>query len=273
MPVLHRPFRGRTNLRNHRKAVIVDGSRIWAGGTNIATEYIGPTFEPRRWRDLSFVLEGPAAQHYQTIFRSDWQFATGKQLPVQINCTGTVSVPVGGATVQVVPSGPDISGDPLYSALLSAVFQAKKRLWIVTPYFVPDETLAEALHLAAHRGTDVQVLIPQTSNHRLADMARGPYLRDLQKAGGQVLFYQGGMLHGKALLADDTLAVIGSANFDMRSLFLNYETGLLVYSHAEVQDIHDWIKTLALGCRSGVDAVGVLRDIGEGVARMMAPIL
>ena len=179
----------------------------------------------------------------------------------------------GGQPFKSSPSGPDISGDPLYSALLSAVFQAKKRLWIVTPYFVPDETLAEALHLAAHRGTDVQVLIPQTSNHRLADMARGPYLRDLQKAGGQVLFYQGGMLHGKALLADDTLAVIGSANFDMRSLFLNYETGLLVYSHAEVQDIHDWIKTLALGCRSGVDAVGVLRDIGEGVARMMAPIL
>jgi cardiolipin synthase len=157
--------------------------------------------------------------------------------------------------------------------MVSAVFQAKKRLWIVTPYFVPDETLAQALHLAAHRGIDVQVLIPETSNHRLADMARGTYLRDLQEAGGQVLLYQGGMVHGKALLADDTLAVIGSANFDMRSLFLNYEAGLVVYSQAEVQGIQDWIRELSTGCRRGVGAVGALRDLSEGVVRMMAPML
>ncbi|MDY0212848.1 MAG: phospholipase D-like domain-containing protein [Desulfuromonadaceae bacterium] len=273
IPVLHRPFRGRTNLRNHRKAVVADGSRVWAGGANIAAEYIGPTPTSERWRDLSFLLEGPAAQHYTTIFRSDWQFATGKKLPDHFEGLKLASTPMGHVTVQVVPSGPDVSGDPLYAALVSAVFQAKKRLWVVSPYFIPDETLAEALRLAAHRGVDVQVLIPEISNHRLADMARGPYLRDLQKAGGQVLFYQGGMLHGKALLADDNLAVIGSANFDMRSLFLNYETGLLVYSPAEVQDIHAWIKDLARDSRRGVDTVGMMRDISEGVVRMLAPML
>lgn len=219
------------------------------------------------------MLEGPATQHYLSIFRSDWQFATGKQLSDPLDHGQTISPTVGNATVQVVPSGPDVSDDPLYSALVSAFFNAKQRLWIVTPYFVPDETLAQALHLAAHRGVEMQVLIPERSNHRLADLARGPYLRDLQAAGGQVLLYQGGMLHGKALLADDTLAVIGSANFDMRSLFLNYETGLLVYSQAEIQEIHDWIKELASGCRIGVGTVGELRDIGEGVARMMAPML
>jgi cardiolipin synthase len=157
--------------------------------------------------------------------------------------------------------------------MVSAAFQARRRLWVVTPYFVPDETLAEALHLAAHRGVDVQVLIPAVSNHRLADMARGPYLRDLQKAGGRVLLFEGGMLHGKALLADDTLAVVGSANFDLRSLFLNFETGLLVYSQAEISEISGWIETLAGGCRRGVDDVGMFRDLGEGVARMMAPML
>jgi cardiolipin synthase len=273
LPVLHRPLRGRTNLRNHRKAVIADSCRVWAGGTNISTEYIGPTPEAGRWRDLSFLLEGPATQHYLSIFRSDWQFATGKTLSGRQGSSQTDSAVPGSGIVQVVPSGPDIKGDPLYAAILAGVFQAKQRLWIVTPYFVPDETLAQALQLAAHRGIDVQVLIPATSNHRLADLARGPYLRALQEAGGKILLYQGGMLHGKALLADDSLAVIGSANFDMRSLFLNYETGLLVYSHAEVEEVHNWIKSLASDCSRGVSAVGAWRDLGEGVARMLAPML
>ncbi len=274
MPVLHRPFRGRSNLRNHRKTVIADSRLVWAGGANIASEYIGPTPEPHRWRDLSFILEGPAIQHYMSIFCSDWQFATGwKPFSPHLDFPAYNIVTDGKAIVQVVPSGPDINGDPLYSALLSAVFQAKQRVWIVTPYFIPDETLVQALHLAAQRGVDVQVLLPEKSNHRLADMARGPYLRSLQQAGGKILLYQGGMLHGKALLTDDTLAVIGSANFDMRSLFLNYETGLLVYSQAEIQDICEWIENLACGCRCGVSEVGILRDLSEGVAHMMAPML
>lgn len=163
--------------------------------------------------------------------------------------------------------------DPLYAALISAIFQAKNHLWIVTPYFVPDETLAEALILAAHRGIDVQVLLPKTSNHRLADLARGSYLRDLQEAGGQILLYQGGMLHAKALLIDDSLAVIGSANFDMRSLFLNYETGLLLYSQAEIHEVRDWIETIVKDCQSGLDEIGGLQDLSEGVARLMAPLL
>ena len=272
MPVLHRPFRGRSNLRNHRKTVITDSSRVWAGGANIASEYIGPTYEPQRWLDLTFMLEGPATRHYMAILSSDWKFATGIHIPIQSGRNSTITA-AGNATVQVVPSGPDVSGDPLYSALVSAVFQAKKRIWIVTPYFIPDETLAQALHLAAHRGVDVQVLIPETSNHRLADMARGPYLRDLQQAGGHILLYQGGMLHGKAFLADDVLAVIGSANFDMRSLFLNYETGLLLYSKTEIEAICAWIETITFNCRRGVSQVGAIRDLSEGVARMMAPML
>lgn len=274
MPVLHRPFRGRTNLRNHRKAVIADSYRIWAGGTNIASEYIGPTHNPLRWRDLSFVLEGPAARHYKNIFSSDWQFATGKQLSSSsLDATKINSPENGKATLQVVPSGPDVSGDPLYSALVSAVFQAKKRLRIVTPYFIPDETLAQALNLAAHRGVDVQVILPEISNHKLADIARGPYLRDLQQAGGKILLYQKGMLHGKALLSDKTLAVIGSANFDMRSLFLNYETGLMVYSPTEIEQIDKWIGTLVGDCKHGVEEVGLFRDLHEEIIRMLAPML
>ncbi len=274
MPVIHRPFRGRTNLRNHRKSVIADSRYTWAGGTNIANEYIGPTHDPHRWRDLSFILEGPATKHYIDIFSSDWKFATGEQLSSPTLKSTKMTFPVvGDATLQVVPSGPDVSGDPLYSALISAVFQAKDRLWIITPYFIPDDALAQALHLAAHRGVDVRVILPEISNHQLADMARGPYLRDLQRAGGQILLYQGGMLHGKALLVDASIAVIGSANFDMRSLFLNYETGLLVYSQAEIKQIEEWTENLIWSCRYGIKEVGLFRDLLEGIVRMMAPVL
>jgi cardiolipin synthase len=274
MPVMHLPFRGRTNLRNHRKSVIADSCHIWAGGTNIANEYIGPTHDPHRWRDLSFILEGPATKHYMDIFSSDWKFATGEQLSDStLNFTKTNLSVVGDATLQVVPSGPDVCGDPLYSALISAAFQAKDRLWVVSPYFIPDDALAQALQLAAHRGVDVRVILPKISNHQLADMARGPYLRDLQRAGGKILLYQGGMLHGKAFLVDVSLAVIGSANFDMRSLFLNYETGLLVYSQAEIKQIAGWIETLICRCRYGIKEVDLSRDLFEGIIRMMAPML
>lgn len=273
MPVLHHPLRGRTNWRNHRKSIIVDRERVWAGGANIATEYIGPTLEAGRWRDLSFILEGPAVQQYLDIFSADWEFATKQKLPIATGKQPEYPPNIGTATVQVVPSGPDVSDDPLYAAIVSAVFGASRRLWVVTPYFIPDETLAQALRLAAHRGVEVNLLIPEISNHRLADLARAPYLRDLQDAGGEIYLYRGGMVHGKALLVDESLALVGSANFDMRSLFLNYETGLFLYDSGEIEQLHTWVTELARSCRRGVPDVGLLRSLGEGVAQLLAPIL
>ena len=273
MPVLHRPFRGRTNLRNHRKTVIADGCRVWAGGANLANEYIGPEPLAERWRDLSFLLEGPATLHYVSIFSSDWQFAADWQIGLSDEDALPRAAGVGDAFLQVVPSGPDVDGDPLYATMVSAVFQAQNRLWIVTPYFIPDETLAQALRLAVHRGVEVRILVPEQSNHGLADMARGPYLRDLQDAGAQILLYQPGMLHGKAMLVDDSVALVGSANFDMRSLFLNYETGLLIYSQKEILAVQGWMEDLARSCQAGVEKVGMPRDIYEGVVRLLAPLL
>ncbi|MBI5117039.1 PLDc N-terminal domain-containing protein [Candidatus Poribacteria bacterium] len=272
IPVIHRPFRGRTNLRNHRKIIIADGRCVMAGGANIGEEYIGPTPRTGRWRDLSFVLEGPAVSHYAEIFRSDWEFASGESIgpDSEMAC----SLPeAAGSVVQVVPSGPDVVGDPLYDAILSAMFAAQKRLWVVTPYFIPDEALLEALTLAVHRGIDVRILVPQKSNHPMADLARGTYLRQVQAAGGKVLLYADGMMHAKVLLMDNELAMIGSANMDIRSLFLDYEVAMFAYGEAEVRATEAWVEATMSNTRSGVKPAGTIRDLCEGVVRLAAPLL
>ena len=150
IPLLHRPFRGRTNLRNHRKIAIADGRLAWLGGRNMANEYFS---NDRYWVDLSFELEGPSVSQLAAVFAADWQFATRDQLPDSI-----AAEPAGDGYVQVVTSGPDTPGEPLHDLLLTALFQARKRVLAVTPYFVPDESLQRALCLAAMRGVRVTLI-------------------------------------------------------------------------------------------------------------------
>lgn len=273
MPVLHRPFRGRTNLRNHRKTMIADERRVLAGGANIAAEYMGPEIRSERWHELTFTLEGPAVKQYVDLFRSDWAFASGESIAMMPMAESRHDGHGAEAVVQVVPSGPDVQGDPLYDALLTAVFSARERIRVVTPYFIPDDALCRALILAVHRGVDVRILQPERSNHRLVDAAGRSYLREIQAEGGRMLFYQDGMLHAKAVLCDDSLAILGSANIDLRSLLLNFEAAILVYSKKEIHVIADWIDKLVQVSREGVRDVGIIGGIGEGLARLLAPQL
>jgi cardiolipin synthase len=177
------------------------------------------------------------------------------------------------SVVQVVASGPDVAGDPLYESLLALVFAARDRIWIVTPYYVPDEMLGRALSLAARRGVDVRLIVPARSNHLTADLARAGYLRDLHEAGGQVLSYTPVMMHGKAVIFDDQLAIIGSANMDMRSLFLNYEVALFVSTPAQVAEVSAWAKGLIVDCRRELPQPDWLREIFENVVRLLSPLL
>jgi cardiolipin synthase len=270
MPVLHLPFRGRSNLRNHRKLVVADGRRALAGGMNIAMEYMGPAAMPHRWRDLAFVVEGPAAAAYEGIFRSDWEFAAGDSLGPE---SAAEAGGVGDAVVQVVPSGPDVPGDALYHAIVSAIYAAQARFWVVTPYFIPDESLIQALGLAARRGVDVRIVVPDRSNHPLTDLARGAYLRDLNAAGAKVLRFPLGMVHAKAVVADDCLAMIGSANMDPRSLFLDFEVMLVAYTPHEVAATAAWIDGLAAASLTGVAPATTTRQMMEGLARLAGPLL
>ncbi|WP_102109662.1 phospholipase D-like domain-containing protein [Oceaniglobus roseus] len=267
-PLVQRPNRGHLNLRNHRKMILADGMRVLSGGRNIGAEYLGPDAEGGRWSDLSFVLEGPAVQGFADVFRSDWATTGGKEAEPTV--VGTARA--GDSKVQLVPSGPDLKDDPLHDGLASAIYSARRRIWIVTPYFLPTEHLEHALSTAARGGVDVRILVPARSNQRIADLARGGYLRGLGAVGCTILRYEGGMIHAKACVIDD-MACVGSANFDVRSMLLNFEMMLFLYGAADVAWVADWFGRFESRCRTGTVPSRLWRRLVEGVFRLGAPIL
>jgi len=271
LPIWRLTLLNRSNLRDHRKIAVFDGERVFAGGRNLADEYLGPKPNSKRWADFSFVLDGPAAEHYGEIFRYDWVFASREKLTSPDQPQNAPRH--GDAIMQVVPSGPDVSDDELFAGILSFIFSARHRLWIVSPYFLPNEMLAEALQIALQRGVDVRVVVPERSDQVLVDLARGQFLRDLCALKCKVLLYTPGMVHAKAMLVDDIAAAVGSANFDSRSMFLNFEVSSIIHSPTDVRAVEAWIEKLMVQTRAMDTKVGTRRDTIEGIARLVAPML
>ncbi len=178
---------------------------------------------------------------------------------------------MGGSVLQLVPAGADVPEDPLHDALVFACHSARSRLWIVTPYFLPTPPLSEALSIAARRGVDVRVLVPARSNQRLADLARGGWLRELARNRCRVHLHPQ-MVHAKAVLADD-LAFVGSANFDARSLLLNFEAMVLLYNPGDVAAVRGWMEGLLAQAPEGIAKAGLVRRSVEGLFRLGSPIL
>jgi cardiolipin synthase len=274
MPLLRNPLRGRFNLRNHRKLAIADGERVWSGGRNLAAEYFGGEDGTPPWIDLSFSLEGPLAAQAQDMFRSHWRHARGPRgmgLPEESIPRREAHGAAGpvGHRAQMVPSGPDQAEDTVYGLLLTALFRARRRVLAVTPYFVPDDSLLTALCLAARRGVQVELILPARSNHRLADIARARALRDLVAAGGRVRLAPG-MVHAKAVVVDETLALTGSLNLDARSLFLNFELMVAFYDPADIAAVTQWIgDSLREAQPFAPRKPSLARDIGEGLVRWL----
>ena len=277
MPVLPLQTRGSANLRNHRKIAVFDHRVAMLGGRNLAHEYMGPTPHRRRWRDFGAVIEGPAVTLLSETFLADWAFASGqsidelhKELPV-----GTVS-PAGHSELQVIASGPDVEGDTLYEGILSLVQQAEHSVWIVTPYFIPDEVLFRSLLLKARSGTDVRIVVPARSNHPITDLARRHYLRELRDAGARILFYSPGMNHAKLILVDRAIGLFGSANLDLRSLFVNFEIGVVTYSKHDAVKLTEWMHEVFAHSKP-MPAPGqerrLMPAIGEEISRLLAPLL
>lgn len=272
MPMLRLPLRGRANLRNHRKMVIADGRTAIVGGMNLAGEYMGAEPRSDRWQDISVHLVGPAAGQAFEIFRSDWHFAAHEDLGPEKPHSGRTDATAATA-LQFMASGPDVENDALREAFMISLFHARQRVWIVTPYFVPDDLLQESLCMAARRGIDLRLIVPRRSNHRLADLAREGYLSQLQEAGCQVMLYRPRMLHAKAVLIDDAVAIAGSANMDIRSLLLNYEVGICIYDPEIIRQIDAWMQGLMQACRQREPHKNGLVLLAEDMARLFAPLL
>lgn len=269
-PILKRPFQNYINLRNHRKIYLFDRATLLSGGMNLSNEYMGEADGSKRWDDLLYCLRGPSVTHFYHIFHNDWAYVTKEE---EENKPKNVQEYEGESIVQVVPSGPDILRDALYETLLNAIYNAKERIWIVTPYFVPDENMIQALVIAYHKGVDVKLITPKNSDHFLADIGRSAYMRELDEIGADVVLYEGEMLHAKAILVDSSGGMVGSVNFDNRSLFLNYEVVAFVYSSHFIESIEGWMKGLMEHSTRGMKKPSKLREAVENIMKVFAPLL
>ena len=260
------------NFRNHRKILVVDGARGFVGGLNVGDEYMGlkPPLSP--WRDTMLELRGPAVADLQKLFADDWQWITGQLPPLLPPPPGE-----GDASALVVAAGPADrleTGSLFFSAAINA---ARERVWLSTPYFVPDTAVRSALQLAVLRGVDVRVLIPSRPDHRTVFLASTLHAHHALRAGIGMFRYQPGFLHQKALLIDDDCAAIGSLNLDSRSFRLNFEVGVLVVDKAfagkvEAMLTEDLSNAVAIDEREYRDAP-YLRRVAMHVARLFDPLL
>lgn len=219
----------RLNFRNHRKLVVVDGSTAFIGGMNIGREYLGKG-ALGYWRDTFIQLHGPSVQQTQISFLEDWNWATmSKSTPSTFPrlCWDITPQPED-KTVLVLPSGPADVIPAWKTTIIALANRATHRLWISTPYFVPDEGVMSALQAAALRNVDVRILRPERADHILVKLSSFTFLRDLDTYGIQLWAYKKGFLHQKVILMDDDIATVGTANLDNRSLALNFELTAIV---------------------------------------------
>lgn len=214
------------NFRNHRKIVICDSKVAYIGGSNIGREYFRLTRRFKKWRDTDIQIRGPVIQDIQRSFEKDWFWATEKRIPgIHTSCEpADENLPV-----IAIPTGPvsDLEeGSLLFHHLITL---SQKRVWIASPYLVPDSGIVRALQLAALRGVDVRILLPTIWDHPLVSLASAFYAREMVKSGVRIYRYQPGFMHQKALLIDEDFSLLGTPNLDNRSLHINFEIALLVY--------------------------------------------
>ena len=214
------------NFRNHRKLVVADGRVALTGGLNVGVEYQGEDPRFGAWRDTHVRVEGPAVAALQLAFVEDWHWATGA-IPA-LDWPEPVSA--GDTLIRVAATGPVDELDRCSLFFLDIVNSARRRLWIASPYFVPDPAAMAALQLAALRGVDVRIMLPDKADHQLPWLSSFSYYDALEAAGIALYRYRDGFLHQKVILADDERAAVGSVNVDYRSFHLNFELGVMTRS-------------------------------------------
>jgi cardiolipin synthase A/B len=241
LPVgLFRTLVGRTDLRLHRKIVVIDGAAAWTGSMNLVDpRYFKQGAGVGEWVDAMVRLEGAVVNLLAATMIGDWILETGEALEPLIASAGLGSAQPGGATnIQVVPSGPGETMDGLLQMLLALINAAQRELVLTTPYLVPDDAMMVALRGAAGRGVQVTLIVPEKIDSFLTRYASRSYYDDLLDAGVAIQLYRGGLLHTKSISVDRTMSMFGTVNLDMRSLWLNYEVALFVYQPAFADALH-----------------------------------
>lgn len=225
----------RLNYRNHRKIIVIDGAVGFVGGINVSDKYINYSEGKNElyWRDTHLMIQGPAVRTLQYVFMGDWNYCSGTPLiPDHSFFPEDSIVPSkSGKIVQMAASGPDSDTPLIKQTLMQAINLAKEEILITTPYFIPGQSLLASLKLAAFSGTKIKLLVPGVSDSRLVDFAARSYYGRLLKAGAEIYCYQKGFIHAKTMVVDQQLAIVGTANMDIRSFDLNFEINAIVYDN------------------------------------------
>jgi cardiolipin synthase len=240
-----RTFVGRTDLRVHRKIVVIDGKAAWTGSMNL----VDPRFFKQdsgvgEWVDAMVRVEGAVVAPLACTMIGDWILETGEPLDDLIESAGlNLVAPDGPADIQVFPSGPGQTDDGLLQMILALINAARDELIMTTPYLVPDESLLRAIRGAAGRGVKVSLIVPEKVDSFLTRYASRSYYDDLLDVGVDIYLFRGGLLHTKSIMIDGLMSMFGTVNLDMRSLWINYEVALFVYEPEFARDLAELQRT------------------------------
>ena len=265
--------RFRLNFRNHRKIVVTDGAHAFVGGLNIGDEYLGPDASIGGWRDTHLAVSGPAVVGLQYSFMRDWFYSRKEVPPLRWEAKRTRR----DQHALVLASGPEDSLERCGLLFTHAIESAESRVWIASPYFVPDGRVLGALQLAAFRGVDVRILMPRKSDNVLFTLVPYAYLPDLERAGVKLFLYEKCFMHQKVMLVDDDYAAVGTANFDNRSFRLNFEVTCLVSDagfckEMETMLVADFTQSTQL-TESDLTGRSLQFRIRTQLTRLLSPVL
>jgi len=276
LPFLKSLFSRRLNYRNHRKNVVIDGKIAYFGGFNIGDEYVGGNPKLGYWRDTHIAVQGAAVQYLQQLFLKDWYEASGEIVKLPETAEEQSPLERAGA-LQLIASGPDDIVDSAYEAYFGAIVSARQRIFIATPYFIPNSGLAIALKTAVRSGIDVRIIVPGVTDHAFVQWGTLAFAQDMLRAGVRVYRYRIGFMHAKSMLIDNDIAIVGSANMDVRSFFDNFELTAVVFDPKAVQALEqDFYRDLGGSDELSpgeYQVISPLQRAKETLARIVSPLL
>ncbi|MFY0744405.1 cardiolipin synthase [Solibacillus silvestris] len=267
----------RLNFRNHRKISIIDGRIGYIGGFNVGDEYLSLSDRFGYWRDTHLRIEGSAVHPLQTRFILDWNQASAKNDICYAERYFPIIPQKGTAALQIISSGPDTEWEVIKNNYLHLITNAKKYVYIQSPYFIPDESFFDAIRIAALSGIDVRIMIPNKPDHLFVYWATYSYVGPLVEAGAKVYHYEKGFIHAKMIVVDDEIASVGTANIDVRSFSLNFEVNALLYDRLLAHRLAEIFESDILDCSELTFELYKNRSnfikFKESISRLLSPIL